>query len=138
MVILSSQAYLIQILIKVVSESKYCRLEIAWDLRCFPDLHSLEIIIFPKGCFEKLIKTLIGNCLDFVRRRKKELNYSCSENKDADQLCSYCTADLCLCFRLGMLLVCLPSKFVSDKQCLKVGIGFCPPNIGFLSVLQGY
>ena len=24
--------------------------------------------------------------------------YPCSENKGADQLCSYCTADLCLCF----------------------------------------
>ena len=28
------------------------------------------------------------------------VNYLCSENKDADQLCSYCTADLRLCFRL--------------------------------------
>ena len=26
--------------------------------------------------------------------------YFCSENKGADQLCSYCTADLCLCFRI--------------------------------------
>ena len=25
--------------------------------------------------------------------------YPCSENKGADQLCSYCTADLRLCFR---------------------------------------
>ena len=29
------------------------------------------------------------------------LCYLCSEKKGADQLCSYCTADLCLCFRLG-------------------------------------
>ena len=29
----------------------------------------------------------------------------CSENKDTDQLCSYCTADLCLCFRICRLLV---------------------------------
>ena len=31
----------------------------------------------------------------------EELHYPCSENKDADQLCSYCTADLCICFRIG-------------------------------------
>ena len=27
--------------------------------------------------------------------------YLCSENKGADQLCSYCTADLRLCFSIG-------------------------------------
>ena len=27
--------------------------------------------------------------------------YPCSENKGADHLCSYCTADLRLCFRIG-------------------------------------
>ena len=31
--------------------------------------------------------------------------YSCSENKGADQLCSYCTADLRLCFRIGKNLI---------------------------------
>ena len=35
--------------------------------------------------------------------REKTNNFS--ENKDADQLCNYCTADLLLCFRLCMLLV---------------------------------
>ena len=29
--------------------------------------------------------------------------YLCSENKGADQLCSYCTADLRLCFRIRRL-----------------------------------
>ena len=29
------------------------------------------------------------------------LHYPSSENKGADQLCSYCEADLCLCFRIG-------------------------------------
>ena len=29
--------------------------------------------------------------------------YLCSENKGANQLCSYCTADLCLCFHLRIL-----------------------------------
>ena len=32
---------------------------------------------------------------------EEELHYLCSENKGADQLCSYCTADLRLCFRIG-------------------------------------
>ena len=27
-----------------------------------------------------------------------------SEHKGADQLCSYCEADLCLCFRIGKSL----------------------------------
>ena len=30
---------------------------------------------------------------------EEELYYPSSENKGADQLCSYCEADLCLCFR---------------------------------------
>ena len=30
----------------------------------------------------------------------EELYYLCSENKGADQLCSYCTADMRLCFRI--------------------------------------
>ena len=32
---------------------------------------------------------------------EEELYYQSSENKDADQLCSYYTADLRLCFRIG-------------------------------------
>ena len=35
----------------------------------------------------------------------EELYYPCSENKGADQLRSYCKADLRLCFRLCRLLV---------------------------------
>ena len=31
------------------------------------------------------------------------LIYQCSENKGADQLCNYCTADLRLCFRIWRL-----------------------------------
>ena len=41
--------------------------------------------------------------------------YPCSENKGADQLCSYCTADLRLCFRLCKLLVySCGGSYVSD------------------------
>ena len=42
-----------------------------------------------------------------ARSLKKEDSkfYPCSKNKGADQLCSYCTADLRLCFRLCKLLI---------------------------------
>ena len=43
--------------------------------------------------------------LKFWLEVEEELYYPCSENKGADQLCSYCTADLCLCFCLSILLV---------------------------------
>ena len=36
---------------------------------------------------------------------EEELYYPNSENKGADQLCSYCTADLRLCFRTGKNLL---------------------------------
>ena len=35
----------------------------------------------------------------------EELSYPCSENKGADQIRSYCEADLRLCFRICRLLV---------------------------------
>ena len=43
--------------------------------------------------------------LKFWVEVEEELYYPSSENKGADQLCSYCTADLRLCFRLCRLLV---------------------------------
>ena len=39
--------------------------------------------------------------LKFWTKEEELLHYLCSENKGADQLCSYCTADLRLCFRMG-------------------------------------
>ena len=36
--------------------------------------------------------------LKFWVKVEETLYYLCSENKGADQLCSYCTADLRLCF----------------------------------------
>ena len=39
--------------------------------------------------------------LKFWVEVQEELYYPSSENKVADQLCSYCTADLRLCFRIG-------------------------------------
>ena len=38
--------------------------------------------------------------LNGILDKKIEALYNwCSENKGADQLCSYCEADLCLCIR---------------------------------------
>ena len=38
--------------------------------------------------------------LKFQIKKVDGLYYLCSENKGADQLCSYCEADLRLCFRV--------------------------------------
>ena len=43
--------------------------------------------------------------LKFWIYKEEELYYPCSENKGADQLSSYCEADLRLCFRKCKLLV---------------------------------
>ena len=43
--------------------------------------------------------------LKFWLQVEEELYYLCSENKGADQLRSYCEADLRLCFRIGKNLV---------------------------------
>ena len=43
--------------------------------------------------------------LKFQILEEERLYYLCSKNKGADQLCSYCTADLCLWFCLNRLLV---------------------------------
>ena len=41
--------------------------------------------------------------LKFWAKVEEELYYPWCENKGADQLCSYCTADLCLYFRIGIV-----------------------------------
>ena len=43
--------------------------------------------------------------LKFWIKVEHELYYLSGENKDAAQLCSDCTADLLLCFRIGTNLV---------------------------------
>ena len=43
--------------------------------------------------------------LKFRIQEEEELYYQCSEKKGADQLRSYCEADLRLCFRICRLLV---------------------------------
>ena len=48
---------------------------------------------------------------------EEELYYPSSENKGADQLRSYCEADLRLCFRLARLLV-LPCRGLFASACV--------------------
>ena len=54
----------------------------------------------------------------------KELYYPSGGNKGADQLCSYCTADLRLCFRICKLLFfsCEGSYYlsISSKAFIKI------------------
>ena len=47
----------------------------------------------------------MARSLKFRIKKEEELYYPCSEKKCADQLRSYCTADLRLCFRIGKNLV---------------------------------
>ena len=47
----------------------------------------------------------IEDGLSFWIMIEEGLYYICSENKEADQLRSYCTADLHLCFRICKKLV---------------------------------
>ena len=45
---------------------------------------------------------------------QEELYYACSENKGADQLRSYCEADLRLCFRIGKNPVFLMMRLICN------------------------
>ena len=51
-----------------------------------------------------------------TNRQEEELYYLCSQSKGAGQLCSYCTAELRLCFRICRLLV----FFLLRLICLKM------------------
>ena len=64
-----------------------------------------------------------GRILKFRIKVEEDLYYPSSENKGADQLRSYCEADLRLCFRLGRLLVFPCSgSFMSDFFIIRVRI----------------
>ena len=59
--------------------------------------------------------------------------YSCSENKGTDQLCSYCTADLRICFPIGKTPVfschsscSWPSKILIGSLRIFVQVGYFP------------
>ena len=50
---------------------------------------------------------LEGEKLRIWIKVEQELYYLCSNNNDRDQLCSYCTADLLLCF-----CICIKNVFL--------------------------
>ena len=56
----------------------------------------------------------IDRSLKFWILEEEELYYLCSENKGADQLRSYCEADLRLCFRTVAFKLCLGINKVSS------------------------
>ena len=61
--------------------------------------------------------------------KEEELYYPSSENKGADQLRSYCEADLRLCFRICRLLV-FPwggSLIFDDSPFAEKGLSTCSP-----------
>ena len=47
----------------------------------------------------------IARTWKFWIKKAEKMYYPCSENKGADQLRSYCEADLRLCFRIGKNLI---------------------------------
>ena len=59
----------------------------------------------------------MARSLKFLIYLDEELYYLCSENKGTDHLCSYCTADLCLCFlhrqKSGFLMTLRIHKYTS-------------------------
>ena len=63
------------------------------DLRGFQVRHKLACTVTE---LEKMARGL-----KFRIYEEEELYYPCSQNKGTDQLCSYCEADLCLCFPIG-------------------------------------
>ena len=62
---------------------------------------------FPTRCDSNChVQSLkMARSLDFGIEEKEGLFYPYSENKGSEQLCSYCTADLRLCFRIIKILV---------------------------------
>ena len=49
-------------------------------------------------------------------QEEEKLYYSCSENKGADQLRSYCEVELLFCFRTGKT----PAQLISDNQVFSI------------------
>ena len=88
---------------------------------------------------ERLI-TMVLNCLHLSQRIRKPIICIC-ENKDADQLCSHCTADLRLCFPCTAGCLCFPSQMVQSffayNQNFKLLACFCDCTGQFVSDLVG-
>ena len=56
----------------------------------------------------------------FRINKEDELYYPCSENKDADQLRSYCEADLRLCFHISKNPVFSFTIYIYSRQYQKI------------------
>ena len=54
----------------------------------------------------------MARSLKFRIKEEEEVYYPCSESTGADQLCSYCTADLRLCFHIGKNTVFLMTRLI--------------------------
>ena len=65
----------------------------------------------------KLVRRLEAWNIGFMKKRE----YTIRENKDADQLCSYCTADLRTCVRIcGLLVSSCGGSYVLDLNLSKL------------------
>ena len=58
--------------------------------------------------------------LKFRSNEDEELVYPCSENKGTDQLCSYCTADLRFCFRIGKIPFSYKTAHLLVVKCVSI------------------
>ena len=59
--------------------------------------------------------------------KEEGLYYPCSKNKGADQLCSYCEADLCISFCVGKSLFFHDADYYNVLLLLLLLL-LCPPN----------
>ena len=78
-----------------------------------------------------MAKRLINTCSKFEKihmsRHTRFLTICLCENKDADQLCSNCTADQHLCFHytdstISLLLISKISSFYPDSEAVKADL----------------
>ena len=60
--------------------------------------------------------------LKFRIYEEEELYYPCSENKGADQLRSYCEADLCLCFAYADCWFSCASAHILLSKMIKISL----------------
>ena len=64
--------------------------------------------------------------LKFQIQEEEGLSYQCSKNKGVDQLCSYCTADLRLCFRLFCCFSFVAARCGSNPVCIEADLRSAP------------
>ena len=87
-------------------------------------IHLLNIIVFVAGSVHFIDHEYamynyehfeIGNHFcEYAGTNMRKLDFCLYENKDTDQLCSYCTVDLCLCFRFRDITILLLESKISS------------------------